>query len=73
VMRLMLKHNFSIDIGGENAEICFLFVIGGEDAETCFVFVYGDRVAVWLCRPVAGLFLRRVCLMGFLGLGCLLL
>jgi len=60
VMRLMLKSSFSIDIGGE-------------DAETCFVFVYGDRIAVWLCRLVAGLFFRRVCLMGFLGHGCLLL
>ena len=58
---MTLKSDISVDIWGENAETCFLFV---------FCLFMGTDYGL-VCRHVASLFLRRMCLNGFLGTGIL--
>jgi len=58
---MTLKSDINVDIWGENAETCFLFV---------FCLFMGTDYGL-VCRHVASLFLGRMCLNGFLGTGIL--
>jgi len=54
---MKLKSNISVDIGGEDAETCFV---------CSFLYVHGGDYNL-LCRRVTGLFLGRMCRYGTLG------